>query len=392
MRRILTTLIAGSAVLAGAMAPAQAAVGEQPPNANCTLVVPANPLTAAGLATPYQLRATDRNAGACHEANTDQAAFVEATVVNPDGTVGVYHPVVIDQGSTPAVPPVPVTLAPGATVGIWFGYNGDTLTFAGRGAGQVTGGLGRSAFGQFGYINATNFFQAAAAAKVKAPALGVAADGKPCPTTRDFSVVDQDQSDNTVTHYRIIGGKIAQDTAATANGVALANGSDENLLASFVAPAMGCAASVFKAPDLDDPGAMVGSLALNELSAMQQPAPMALAPLSDPMVLVNGKPSPGKLAAYRRGVGQNPNPNAGQTPAAYCNDLRTVGLPRLKANAARFNVPGPGGVNLNTFLTDRFATTLQLLKCTPPAGVRDGVGPRDRAHDGGRRGGRVSSR
>ena len=46
-------------------------------NPNCTLIVPANPLTAAGLATPYQLTATDPAAGPCNEANAGQTAFVQ---------------------------------------------------------------------------------------------------------------------------------------------------------------------------------------------------------------------------------------------------------------------------------------------------------------------------
>src|SRR5436309_9266757 len=53
------------------------------PNPNCTLVVPANPLTAEGLVTPYQLVATDRKAGDCHESNDGQSAFVEATIIDP---------------------------------------------------------------------------------------------------------------------------------------------------------------------------------------------------------------------------------------------------------------------------------------------------------------------
>ena len=52
-------------------------------NADCTLIVPSNPLTAQGLATPYQLVATQRAKGPCNEANAAQAAFVQATVVDP---------------------------------------------------------------------------------------------------------------------------------------------------------------------------------------------------------------------------------------------------------------------------------------------------------------------
>lgn len=53
------------------------------PNPNCTLIVPSNPLTAEGLATPYQLVATDPTAGDCHETNPDLSAFVPAAVMDP---------------------------------------------------------------------------------------------------------------------------------------------------------------------------------------------------------------------------------------------------------------------------------------------------------------------
>src|SRR5438874_3653933 len=36
-------------------------------NMDCTLIVPANPLSAAGLATPYQLVATNKANGPCNE-------------------------------------------------------------------------------------------------------------------------------------------------------------------------------------------------------------------------------------------------------------------------------------------------------------------------------------
>src|SRR5258708_6689519 len=43
-------------------------------NPDCTLIAPAHPLSAAGLATPYQLVATDPTHGACHETNSTQSA------------------------------------------------------------------------------------------------------------------------------------------------------------------------------------------------------------------------------------------------------------------------------------------------------------------------------
>jgi hypothetical protein len=82
-----------------------------PPNPNCTLIVPPAPLTAAGLGTPYRLKATDRDGGRCHEANPEQSAFVEATILNPaTGTLSTYHPLVIDDGTSPAAPVVPLVL------------------------------------------------------------------------------------------------------------------------------------------------------------------------------------------------------------------------------------------------------------------------------------------
>ena len=55
----------------------------QQANMNCTLIVPANPLSAQGLATPYQLTATDPNNGPCNEANTNQSAFVQGVIYDP---------------------------------------------------------------------------------------------------------------------------------------------------------------------------------------------------------------------------------------------------------------------------------------------------------------------
>src|SRR5882724_12067104 len=71
-------------------------------NKNCTLTVPSSPLSAAGLATPYLLSATNPLDGPCHEINADQAAFVEAAVINLiTGQISIYHPLVIDAGTVP---------------------------------------------------------------------------------------------------------------------------------------------------------------------------------------------------------------------------------------------------------------------------------------------------
>ncbi|MGZ4657410.1 MAG: hypothetical protein ACXVGE_10620 [Blastococcus sp.] len=339
------------------------------PNPDCSLAVPADPTSAAALAQPYVLSATDRGNGACHETNADQSAFVEAAIIDPaTGALSVYHPVVVDEGTAPAAPPVPVTLPKGAVVGVWFGFNGGTLTLDGPGAGSCINGVPGSPFGQFAYCNAGAFFDAANAAisagKLTVPALGTGRDGLPCPTTRDFSVVDQDQSDNLATVYRVVDGSVGQDTAATRGGTPLKNGSDEGLLAKLIDPALGC--TPFEAPDLGDGGAMTPALALNELSAAaHQAAPAALTPTSDPMTQVDGHTDTGKTNLYRAGVDQPPLP-AGQTPEEYCTNLRSIAQARLDRDRSFFRAapsPAPTADNLYGFLTARYGQSLTNLNC-----------------------------
>jgi hypothetical protein len=346
--------------------PAVAAV----PNGFCTLVVPAAPTSARGLTTPFELTATAPGAGACHEADPDQSAFVEAAVLDSDtGALSIYHPLVIDAGSTPAIPPAPVQLPAHAVVGLWFGFNGDTLTLAGAGAGACVNGLGRSLFGQFAYCDAPAFFaqanSAISAGKLVVPALGTGTDGLPCPTTRDFRVVDQDQSDNLATSYRVVGGRMAQDISAASGGTKLSNGSDEGLLAKAIDPALGC--TPWTAPDLTTGSAtMSPALALNELSAAaHQAAPVALVPTSDPMVLVGGATSAAKTNLYRAGVDMAPLA-AGQTPEAYCTSLEQTAPQRLAGERAQLKgAPAPAGNpgSLYAFLLARYQGTLQILGC-----------------------------
>lgn len=344
---------------------------DKPPaetNPNCTLTVPDQPLTAAGLATPYKLRATDKNAGPCNEANADQAAFVEATIVNPaTGDVAVYRPLVTDQGTKPAAKPVVPTLPAGAVVGIWFGFQGDVLTLKGDGVAQggCVNGLGDSPFGQFAHCNAPAFF--AAAANVTVPPLGAGADGNPCPTVRDFRIVDQDQSDNVSTVYRITAdGQTAQNNTANAGiGTPLVNASDNGLLNRKIQPVLGC--TPFTAPDLTNPGGpTVPSLALNELQAALQGDLTALIPLNDPMAKVGDNQSLIKTNLYRAGVGQ---PLAA-TPAdadgpTYCTNLMMVQPPWLAANQALLSgaTSPEAGVNLFDFMQARYAASLTELGC-----------------------------
>src|SRR5580693_41764 len=128
---------------------------------NCTLTVPSNPLSARGLATPWQLGdgCTMTNAG-------NEGAFVEATILSPGGQLQVYNPLVITAGTTPAATPARPTIARGSVVVIDVGFNGNNLVLQGRGArrGNCVDALGQSLIGQVSACNAVNFYRVANAA------------------------------------------------------------------------------------------------------------------------------------------------------------------------------------------------------------------------------------
>jgi hypothetical protein len=352
-------------------------------NPNCTLRVPANPLSANGLATPYQLFAPDADAnGPCNEANTNQSAFVQGVIYNPaTGAFSVYNPLVIDAGTQPAVVPTAPTLPANAVVGLWFGFNGTNLTLKSAhgntlNQSQCVNGLNGSVFGEFAYCNAVAFFAAAnqgiSAGLVKVPALTTAKDGMPCMTTRDFGLIDQDQSDNVQTQYIANGnGQTAQfsaaNQAAIANGTTIANPSDNALLTSFIDPALGCTS--WTAPDLANNNTPVAALALDEIMAnADQAAPVALVPLNDPMTLVNGNASLRKTNLYRAGTDQIAAANdAAASGTTYCQNFFTTGLARLKLDMPLTIVatsPLPASANsLFTFLAMRYNQSYTNLNC-----------------------------
>ncbi len=378
-----------------AAAPAAAAVPATP-NPDCTLIVPNDPLSAKGLATPYQLKATNPANGPCHEYNTAQSAFVQAAVIDPaTGAISVYNPLVIDAGTTPAVAPVAPTLPANGIVAVWFGFNGNNLTLASpanpanlANANCVNGLSAQNIFGQFSDCNGAAFFTAANAAiangKLTIPALATAKDGQPCPTVRSFFVVDQDQSDNVPTKYLVTKtGKTAQDTqknvAALQGAMVIANPSDNGLVDGFMDPALGC--TPLKAPDLADPGQMVPALPLNELQARQtQAAPVAMVPAGDPMVLDNANESLHKTNLYRMGVDQ-PTIDSfhdGSTHR-YCRELLRVAPGRLfnsttKGLLSNFASPDAAAANsLFTFLTQRFVASYTNLDCQNLIGQPDPI-------------------
>lgn len=344
-------------------------------NGNCTLIVPSGPLSAQGLATPYQLVATDPANGPCNESNKAQAAFVQGAVIDPaTGQISIYNPLVIDQGTQPAAAPVVPQLPANSVVALWFGFNGNNLTLQDTNGslnqGRCINGVDGSIFGQFAYCNAPAFFQAAnqaiRAGLLNPPLPGMANDGKTCPTVRDFGLVDMDQSDNVVTTYLVTAnGQTAQVTAA--NMVALqntqtqVNGSDNRLLAVALDGALGCAP--WTAPDLANPGHVLPALPLNELqAATHQAAPVALVPAGDPMVLNNNQPDLNKINAYRRGVDQSPVPNLdAASTTTYCQHFLAIGPARIQLDMQLTQgqpSPDPAAANsLFTFLAQRFVAS-----------------------------------
>ena len=341
---------------------------------NCSIAVPANPLSAAGLATPWQL------GDGCSMTNATQQAFVEATILAPNGSVQVYNPLVITAGTQAAVAPTAPTIARGSAVIIDVGFNGTNLVLTGAGArqGNCVDASGQSVFGQVSACNAVNFYNAANAAiargTLKVPAAGTASDGQACETTRDFALIDQDQSDNVVTSYLInANGQTAQNTAANATALAgstpIVNGSDDKLLDAFVDPANGCTA--FTAPDTTDPTGTSASQALNELSArVNQKGVIALVPTNDEMTLVGGNMSIAKTNAYRSLVDQPllaGNTNPATVAASYCQNMVNIQPARNNLDMAKdaaFNSPVPTvGNNLATFLGNRLSMSFTNLNC-----------------------------
>src|SRR5512146_1666716 len=341
---------------------------------NCTLTVPRNPLSARGLATPWQL------GDGCSQANGDQEAFVEATILAPNGQLQIYDPLVITQGTTPAVAPTAPTLPRGAQVIINVGFNGNNLVLQGAGAreGRCIDAFGNSIMSQTSACNAPAFYAAANAAiargRLRIPQLGTGTDGKACETTESFSLIDQDQSDNVISEYLLnADGQAAQNTpankAAMGDAAMISNGSDDALLGHFVDPALGC--EPFTVPDATSPDGADGSQALNALSALvRQRAPRALLPVNDPQLLVAGQFSIGKTNAFRMMNDQPLLPRStdkDQNAARYCQDMLNIQAARLQLDAAKeaaFASPVPDvGNNLATFMGARLAGSFDNMSC-----------------------------
>lgn len=252
---------------------------------NCNLAVPNNPLTAVGLGTPYLLSAGD--AGCSQGGGT--MAFAQAAIYDPAAhTISLYTPLIADappntpgQPRTPryAISPVVPHLPANAVVAIWFGYNANNLTLTGTG---VTSGNCFTGFGQYAACNTTAFWAAVNADTTLLSNIWNAfkgqngSDGQACPTSRSYSIVDQDPTDNLPVSFLLTAEtptRTAQDTVAnranlTGRGITFStqiNPSDEVVVDRFIDGALGCNPPIVA--DLTDPGTNRASLAVNELFA-----------------------------------------------------------------------------------------------------------------------------
>jgi hypothetical protein len=368
---------------------------------DCDIIVPADPLSSRGLATPYQLTGvggmTPAESG-CRMSNAARlGAFVQATILDPaTGALSVYDPLVVTRGTRPAVKPTIPPIPADAVVTIDFGFNGTDLFPVGATpttlaeAGCVSGQAG-SAFGQVSMCNGIDFFRAVrneeregllrvpspGTSDTIIPSGGAIGTGRACPVTRNFEAAgDQASADNVTTEYLLnpLTGQTAQDTTSNAGNIAgatlLFSRSDDTLLDQFLDPALGCAP--FQAPDLANNDQPTSSQALDEiLAGAYQPKVAALVPESDEMVRGgDGALDAAKTNLYRQELGQAPIGGQGSQasdPGAYCQNIVNIQTPFLAANrtllAAGQSPVTAAGDNLLTYMASRLSTSFANLGC-----------------------------
>jgi len=366
-------------------------------NVSCDIIVPANPLSARGLATPYQLTGTHGKTPAesgC-QMSPGVKAFVQATILDPaTGALSVYEPLVVTRGTRPAVRPRAPTIPGDAVVTIDFGFNGKDLFQAGAtpatlAEANCVDGQAGSAFGQVAFCNGVSFFRAVrkderkgllkvpspgASSKIT-PSGGDLGTGRDCPVTRNFEVADADLGDNVTTQYLLnpVTGQTAQYTTSNLGYLEgarlLISRSDNTVLDQFLDPVLGC--TPFQAPDLGDNGVLTSSVALDEIAAdAHQPKIAALVPENGKMVRGrDGGFDAAKTDMYRQELGQAPiGSRSGQTsPAIYCQDLVDIQTPFLAANrtlltAGQSPVTAVGD-NLLTFMANELNLSFTDLGC-----------------------------
>jgi hypothetical protein len=394
-----------------------AAATTQTTNESCDIIVPANPLSARGLATPYQLTgvggATPAESG-CQMSNAAKlGAFVQATILDPaTGGLSVYDPLVVTQGTRPAIAPWAPTIPADAVVTIDFGFNGTDLFQVGAtpttlAQADCVNGQPGSAFGQASFCNGINFFDAVRRDEreglLKVPSPGTSdkiipsggdlGSGRACPVTRNFEASDQDPTDNDVTTQYLLNpatGQTAQNTTSNAGNIPgstlLLSRSDNTELDLFLDPVLGCAP--FQAPDLANNDTPTSSQALDEiLSGAYQPKIAALVPENDAMVRNLGRLDQAKTDLFRAELGQPPisaQSDKTSDPEMYCQNMVNIQTPFLAANqrllAAGQSPLTAVGDNLLTFMANRLDLSFINLACQnfgltdPVKVIRDGAG------------------
>jgi hypothetical protein len=371
-------------------------------NTTCDIIVPANPLSAQGLATPYQLTGpngmTPAQSGCEMSNGAKLGAFVQATILDPaTGALSVYEPLVVTQGTRPDTPGMklnPPVIPADAVVTIGFGFNAAVLALVGgtpttlADAHCVSGQAG-SAFGQTSFCNGVNFFNAVRQAERKGllkvpspgtsnaivPSGGDLGTDRSCPVIRNFEVAGLDPGESVTTTYLLnpLTGQTAQDNSTYGSyiaGATLLHGSSANaVLDQYVDPILGC--TPFEAPDLSNANVPTFSEALDEIAAgAYQPKPAALVPENNKAVTDAGKFDPAKTNLYREELGQPLiSSQSGKTsdPAMYCQNLVDIQTPFLAANQ-KLLATGQSPVtatadNLLTFLANDLSASFTRLGC-----------------------------
>jgi hypothetical protein len=368
-------------------------------NADCDIIVPAHPLSAPGLATPYQLTGTDGRTPAesgCQMSNAAKlGAFVQATILDPaTGALSVYDPLVVTQGTWPIVRPRVPKIPANAVVTIDFGFNGKDLYQVGAtpttlaDAHCVNGQRG-SIFGPESFCDGINFFDAVQKDEreglLKVPSPGTSdkiipsggdmGTGQVCAVTRNFEVADQSSANDVTTEYLLnpLTGQTAQDTTSNAGNIEgatlLYSRSDNTLLDQFLDPVLGC--NPFQAPDLANNDQPASSQALDEiLAGAYQPKIAALVPESDTVVRNGDEFDAAKTDLYREELGQAPisnQTNKTSDPQMYCQNLIDIQTPFLAANSkllATGQSPVTAvGDNLLTFMANELSMSFTHLGC-----------------------------
>jgi hypothetical protein len=382
---------------AAALAPAVPAS----PTTTCDIIVPANPLSAEGLATPYRLTGphgmTPAQSGCQMSNGTRLGAFVQATILDPaTGALSVYEPLVVTDGTRPDTPGMKLTppvIPADAVVTIDFGFNGTNLVQVGStpatlaDAHCVSGQAG-SAFGPASFCNGAGFFAAVRLAErkglLKVPSPGTSdaivasggdrGTGRSCPVIRNFEVAGVEPGEGVAAGYLLnpLTGQTAPDNPTyrgyVAGATLLHSTSANALLDQYVDPVLGC--TPFEAPDLSNANVPTSSEALDEIAAAAyQPRTAALVPESAAVAMDRGQLDPAKTDRYRQELGQAPLSQSGaaSSPGLYCQNLVDIQAPFLAANqkllsAGQSPVAATAG-NLLTFLANDLSASFGSLGC-----------------------------